>query len=88
MSLFALATFDPTLERVLGQMAALQTVVGHQQKGYAQLVVGEFARCLAQKGFDTCGTVLDGNLPCERMLEGLGFEKLLKCRYIAIRNKY
>ncbi|XP_019767261.2 uncharacterized protein LOC109542463 isoform X1 [Dendroctonus ponderosae] len=73
---------------VSGQMAALQTAVQHQQKGYAQLAVREFSRYLANNGFDTCGTVVAGNVPCERMLEGLGFEKLLKCRFIAIRNKY
>lgn len=76
------------IHEFLGQLAALQTLKEYRKKGYGTLVVKHLAKYLAEEGFDSCATINSENTASEALMKKLGFEKLFKCQYIAVVNKY
>ncbi|KAL1502275.1 hypothetical protein ABEB36_007441 [Hypothenemus hampei] len=72
----------------LGQMSALQTLEQYKRKGYGSLVVKHMAKYLATQGFDSCISIIAGNVESEGLYKKLGFKKTSSLyHFIRVFNK-
>lgn len=60
----------------LGQIGFLQTVEGHNRKGYAEFLVKVISREIAEEGFVPTGTISHDNSASLSLFRKLGFHQL------------
>ncbi|XP_001657925.2 glycine N-acyltransferase-like protein 3 isoform X1 [Aedes aegypti] len=69
-----------------GAFSDLQTCQAHLRKGYARMVIMEFARRLAAKEDDSYAFVLRSNVKSSQLFESIGFQKITHLHWVVIRN--